>query len=321
MKHIFLFVAAVFIIVSVTLTACKKSANNNTPATTGNLCHLMAGLRNSPQSLSVTAGRDTVIYCARGTKLHFYTYSFVDVGGHPITSGTVNLSVTEIYKTGDFITNCTSTAAFDSLLNSGGEVFIAATMNGQPVYANKYGIGFTQSAPSSIPMQLFYGLIKGSDSTITWSKDYVPNPGTSCAQATFDVSGFSFLRYQFDSCAGFNWVNCDHFAGITSSKTNVKVVLPDASFNATNTQAFIALPGYRVTLGVGVYTSATSTYSLNTGSWLPLGASYEVIVIANKNGGFYYYESTGIITDGVTINAAMSAKTESEILTMLQTLN
>jgi hypothetical protein len=170
-------------------------------------------------------------------------------------------------------------------------------------------------------MQLFYGLIKGSDSTITWSKDYVPNAGTSCAQATFDVSGFSFLRYQFDSCAGFDWVNCDHFAGYTTNKSNVKVILPDGTFNASNTQVYIALPGYKVTLGIGVYSSLTKTYSLNSGSYLPVGAGFELVVIANKNGSFYYYSSTGTISDGISITATMTPKTENEILNALHTLN
>ena len=79
------------------------AANHTTNVTnvTPSLNQLFAGLRYTPQNLSVTAGRDTIVYGNNGTMLHFYTNSFKNGSGNIITSGTVYLQLTEMYKAGD----------------------------------------------------------------------------------------------------------------------------------------------------------------------------------------------------------------------------
>ena len=104
---------AVCLTAAIIVVACKKSSNNTTGPTLS-LNQLFAGLRTSPQNLSVTAGRDTMVFGANGTMLHFYTNSFKDASGNIVTSGTVNLQLIEMYKPGDMIANRATTTANDT---------------------------------------------------------------------------------------------------------------------------------------------------------------------------------------------------------------
>ncbi len=312
MKRVSRFSICACMALLVSVTACKKKAGTsaNTGSDAAALSHLFGELRRMPYAFSVVAGRDVIVYCERGTKFHFYTNSFKDAGGHAISSGTIELVVTEVYKTSDFITWYAPTTTADGVLVSGGEIHIAATMNGQPVYANKYSIGFVQAEASNQPMQLFYGLV-GGDSVVTWSQNYVPNSGTAVASTSSDGSGSNFYRYQFDSCAHFDWVGCAHSVVSTSSKTGLEVVLPDASFNASNARVFISIPGSGIVVNASV--SSDNIFNLPSSAALPVGSAYEAIVLAVKNGVSYYSESSGTITGGLVLHPAVSAKSKDDI--------
>jgi len=92
------FVVICFVIL-ISVLSCKKN-KNSTFSTTKN--QLFAGLRYTPQTLTVTAGRDTIVFGTSGTMLHFYATSFYGSGGI-ISSGTVNVQLVEMYKPGEEI--------------------------------------------------------------------------------------------------------------------------------------------------------------------------------------------------------------------------
>ncbi len=346
MKKIIFPLLLLAIITSLIIASCSKTYNpqGTVISATSSLNQLFSRLRSTPQSLSVTAGRDTIVYGTKGTMLHFYTNSFKDVNGSIITSGTISLQLIEMYKAGDMICNRATTMANGQILQSGGQITLNATMNGQTVYANAYGIGFKHSNSSSAPMSLFYGGTGNADSVTVWSQADTSKNGTIADGTLTDSIGSgsgptSF--FYFDTCTSFTWANCDWFYTNDSPTTTVSVILPDTSFNENNTQLYLVLPNINrwggtadtftavlsnvePYLGNGAYTPSTKTMKLvsegNT-SIVPAGLNYDLVVIANKNGTYYYYEQHGVIPhNGLVATAALATDTQADIVSRLSGL-
>ena len=332
-------------LVALTLTAsCTKSYNrgvavNATTANESQLNALFAALRPAPQTLVVTAGFLQTVYGANGTKLTFYPNSFKDAKGNIITSGIVTIQLTEIYSVGDMIMNRATTVSGGQLLSSGGEVLITAAMNGEKVYANKYGLGFKQSVPSRQTMYLFYGSTNTPDSSVVWYAPVTPQTGTASSGTNSSsdtntvvvittggldtVTTFSAVSqyYQFDSCTNFNWINCDYFYTSGAQLTDVSIVMPDTSFNQSNSEVFIVFPTINAAARISGYTAATHTFSLPQGYYVPLGLPVDIAVATNKNGTYYYYQQTGITTtENMVVFPNMAQLNLTDIATDLQRL-
>ena len=342
MKKILLTVASLYFMVFAAMLSCTKSYNDTNSVTNVNssLNQAFAGLRSSPQIITVTAGTDVVVNAAKGTQLHFYPNSFKDANGNTITSGTVTLQVVEMYKPGDMIANRASTMANGQILQSSGQININATMNGQQVYTNGYGIGFKHSTSSTTPMALFYGGTANTDSTVTWAQSDTTHQGSTAGGSTSGSGGsVSPFMYYFDTCASFTFINCDCFYGNDSPKTSVSVILPNSTFTASNTCVYLVLPNisrfyspndtFNAVIAsseshVG-YTAATNTMQLTFGASganiVPAGLNYELVVIANVNGQYYYYQQTGTIPhNGVVATANIATTTQNDVLNKLSAL-
>jgi hypothetical protein len=317
-KHNILFVFASFLLF---IFSCKKSdtSSTNNPS---QLSQLYSELRYTPQNLSVTAGTYQAVQGANGTVLNFYPNSFKDANNNIINSGTVNIQLIEMYKPGDMISNRISTTANGQLLQSGGQIFISATMNGQELFANKYGIAFKQSVASSNQMELYYGNSANSDSVVTWALSDTSKNGTICPKTIIDTILGHAIYYPFDSCRSFHWVNCDHFYSTTSPRTDVSVILPNNTYEFYNTDVFIILPDINSAVLYSTYNSTTNTFGfLEAGILgLPIGLNYELAIVSNKNGSYYYFTQSGVITNGMKINATMTSDTKNNILSKLATL-
>ena len=324
--------------------SCKKGGYNSQVITTANsdetkLNALFSGLRSTPQNMAVTAGFTQTVYAGNGTKLTFYPNSFKDANGNVIRKGIINIQLTEIYTIGDMIANRAATAAVDGrLLTSGGEVLITATMNGEEVFANKYGIGF-RATPSQQPMILLYGSANTPDSVVSWSIPATPQPGafaagtvnssdtgivvvfTSSGPDTVTTHTVITTYYQFDSCASFGWINCDYFYGTSAQLTDVRVMVPDTSFNQSNTEVFIVFPTINAAAHMSQYDAATHTFDLPYGYYLPVGIPVDIVVATNKHGVYYYYSDTGVsTTDNMFIYAELSAASRDYIKTQQSNL-
>src|SRR5690606_33285999 len=104
--------------------ACNK---NDTEPGPSELNELFESLRSPAQSFTVTAGTEQTITGAQGTKIIFYPNSFKDAAGNTLSSGSVNISLTEVYTPGQMIAHRTTTTTNDDrLLTSGGQVLITA---------------------------------------------------------------------------------------------------------------------------------------------------------------------------------------------------
>ena len=330
MSNTFKASVALCVIILIVVAACKKTNNSaSTVVTTTPLNQLFAGLRSIPQNLSVTAGRDTIVFGASGTMLHFYANSFKDAGGNIITGGTVNLQLVEMYKPGDFISNRATTMAGGQLLRSAGQINLSATKNGQTVYANKYGVGFKQASQSSQPMALYYGNANNGDSVINWVvADTFRKENIVQAADTNDIYsrpyGRPWVGYVFDSASSLLYTNCDALYYNGSPLTSVNVVLPDNTFTPANTQVYLVLPDINCAmstvepvLGEANFNAGTRTITITSEgatNIVPTGMNYKLVVIANKSGTYYYYQTSGTVTSGLTKNSVMQSETQSYIL-------
>ncbi len=204
-------------------------------------------------------------------------------------------------------------------------------MNGKQVFANKYGVEFVQATYSPAPMNLFYGNNDNTYGVTTWANGGDPAYAGTIAYGTVAV-GFE-QHYVFDSCTHFGWTNCDQFYNADSPLTSVAVVMPDSTFNPSNTQVYLVLPSLKSVMsnadprGAGIggtdYVLKTNTINLISESQkdiVPIGLGYKFIVLTNKSGRFYYYETSGNITRELKLKATMAPKTKEEVKTLLAAL-
>ncbi len=316
--------------VSLIIAAACKKHNNNVSTISPPINQLFSDLRSTPQNFTVTAGKNQTIIGTDSTVVNFYPNSFKDKNGNIITSGTVSIQLLEMYKPGDMIANRTSATANGQLIQSGGQIKILATMNGQEVFANKYGLAFKQPGFLSKRMELYYGGVTGSDSVTTWSitdttkngtKSYcvIKNDTTNNGKDTSrHYDNWPNIYYLFDSCTTFNWINCDHFFGDSTINSSITINFPDNSYTIYNTQIFIVFPKINSSQTFyGTYNSANTSIT-NSSVRLPKGQNIEIAVIANKNGTFYYFAQTGIATaNTISITAAMATETRGDIIARL----
>lgn len=288
------------------VSSCGKKydpgPNPSTVYDKSKLNELFKEFRSTPEVQCVTAGIQQTISFAKGTRLTFYPNSFKDASGAIITSGTVCLEVTEMYKPGDMIANRATTVTNDGkLLQSGGQVYIKATKDEQEVFANRYGIAYPQPAASSLNMSLFYGNTANTDSVITWvdGSQATVSGGTASGTSADTV----LIRYQFDSVTNFSYINCDQFSSY-SNITNVFIRVPDNSFNNGNSQIFLIFPSINSVTFLGEYSSDNNVFSLRQPYYkVPVGMKINIVVMNNKDGNYFYYEQTGItVTENMTLN-------------------
>jgi hypothetical protein len=331
MKHTHVAILTVIFIAIIVGISCKKNGNYNNTGTSVPLNQLFSDLKTSPQNFSVIAGKSQTIIGSDSTAINFYPNSFKDKNGNIITSGTVDIQLIEMYGPGSMIANHTSATAVGSLIQSAGQINIVASMNGQEVYANKYGIALKQKSYSSKQMELYYGANSGPDSMTTWSVAYTTKNGTKAyitrrdsvqtKDTTIHYNLWANTYYLFDSCTTFKWVNGDHFYGDSAIIATVIINLSDNTFTDANTEVFIVYPAINSTQTFhGTYNSANKTF-INTHQNLPKGQNMDIVVIANKAGSYYYYQQTGIpVSANITVNAAMVNDTRGDVVARLHGL-
>ena len=296
---------------------------------------LFSALRPAPATLTVTAGIYQVVRAPQGTKLTFYPNSFTDKSGKVISSGTIQIAITEMYRPGAMIANRATTTGNGNILKSGGQVYITATKNGADVSVNKYGLGFIATQPGHQTMALFYGNTSNADSLATWpiaKSDFgMITSGTiidtmllyivDTSGSVIDTTAIYRNYNQFDSTTSLSWVNCDFYLDSGGTLCNVAVIPSDTSFNASNTEIFIVLPGYDAVAAVNNYDATTHTFTMNNAYKLYAGIVADVIAIGSKGGNLYYYEQKNVsLTPTMTFTPVMMPRSVSYIRDALSVL-
>ena len=319
-----LLLAAAF---AVFIAACTKTPDTiSDPVDVGSsdktkLNQLFAAFRYTPQQFTINAGTLQVVRGQKGTKLTFYANTFKDAAGNPITSGTIDVRLTEMYTPGDMIANRATTMGKNEPLVSGGQVLITATRNGQPVTVNKYGIAYANANENEV-MNLFPGNTNNPDSVATWG-DPIVSVGTFCVTGTVDSSSpTASLTYKFDSCTTLNWVNCDRFASDSGTKTKVYAKVNNTLFNSSNTQTYLIFPTINSVTIMGDYTAVSKRFGLYSTYTLPVGLPVNVVVMSAKDNKYYYFEKKGLtVSANMEIDASgLTEQTEQYIKDKLNQL-
>jgi hypothetical protein len=296
------------------LASCTKPNNKRTPDTSFNpgintsppptyqagvkipAYTLFAELRSTPQVYCITAGIPQTVTGTKGTILRFYPNSFKYANGNIVTDGTVCIELVEMLTPGAMIANMATTKTTDNqLLQSGGQVFIKATKNGEQVYANKYGISMPQPAASSLSMDLYYGNRKNVDSMLLWQPLDPATSGGTGTIASGTVEDSSAIIYIFDSSTEFDYVNLDRFYFMSLPKTKLKFNLPDTSLNYNNTCIFIILPEINAVIPLDEKTKVNGKTVFSTSYEISVGHTINYVAISKKAEGYYYYEKNNYV--------------------------
>ncbi len=315
--------------VSLFTASCHREPNVVSTPTNATLSKTDAmqalnSLRSTPQNFTVTAGVYKRIKGAEGTLLTFYPNSFKDKNGNLITSGNVNIELVEMYKPGDMIANRTATVTENGVLTSGGEIDIRATMGGQEVFANKYGVGFKSAAPASKPMELYYGEANNADSITTWATRKMGQ--SDSASGTGYVTDSSLALWEaayflFDSCTSFEPINCDHPYNASSAYVTINVVFPDNTFKTAYSQLSLAFPSLNVATIMGSFEFNTNAHTMKFQGWVPTGGDCKFVLLIPKSiSTFHYFEKTVTMSDGLTVNATMTQLSMDEVKAKLKAL-
>jgi len=327
-----------FISASLLLASCTKPNNTRTadaPINTGintspppsyqggkkvSAYSLFAELRSTPQVYCITAGIPQTVTGTKGTKLMFYPNSFKYANGNIVTNGIVCIELVEMLTPGAMIANMATTQTTDyNMLQSGGQVNIKATKNGETLYANKYGISMPQPAASSLSMDLYYGNRNNADSVLLWRPLDPATSGGPGTTATGTEEDTTSIIYIFDSSTEFNDVNLDRFISFSLPKTKLKFTLPDTSFSILNTCIFIILPEINglVHLEQKNRIAGVSYFSSNTE--ISVGQTINYVAINKKaNGKYYYYEKTNYtIPENMNVDVTLTEQSLEYITTRL----
>ncbi len=247
-----------------------------------------------------------------GLQCGFPPLSFVSTSGQTIT-GTVHIETMLIKKKGDMIRMNTPTTSYNRLLVSGGEVFIRANKNGNPVLLAP-GIQIFLRFPD-VPLNPLMKYFIGDESNAE-RFNWLPESNTS--SNTVSV-GSQFYEI---SSNHLHWINCDYFYDTTSiARVTVKADLANYFTNA-NTIVYTVFKDFRSV--VGMY-GDVNTRKFSTGK-LPVGKAITVVVIS-KQGNDYFLGTESTITVAPTSGPAEQSvlvkpvkKSLAEIITFLNSL-
>jgi hypothetical protein len=306
--------------------SCNKSdydGGNNT-ILANNSAELLKDFRTEPTKFTVVVGVTGEVQGPQGTFLRFYPTSFRDKNGNTITSGMVNIELTEMYAAGDMLKYHTSTNTGSALLTSGGQVFIKATKDGEEVSARKYGIGFNAAlTPTGGPRSISHGHSYAPDGVITWYDGSGETGKTTTgagpvASASITLTSGSF--FMFDSCSEFNWVSCNKTHGSAFQKVTVNVKLTNESF-AGNVWS-VCYAGLNTERVATVLYQKSFDRNTQTGvyeGWVPTGIAQKfMLVIPRDKDTWYYFKTEQIISDGLTLNATLTKATKDEMNTAIK---
>jgi len=243
------------------------------------------------------------------------------VNGVPVT-GEVMLEYVEIFNSGSMVVTGMPTMGMMpdgdlAMLVSGGEFYVNATHNGQPV---DLACGFQLQIPGSLTggtdgdMTLWNGLV-AEDGNVVWEEE--DNDGPNQENGVF-VEGGTYYAF----VGNFGWTNVDRFYSDPRPKTTIKVDVPDG-FTNQNSAVYISYNEEGNALGtLDVYDPATGYFSEHYGQ-IPIGLECHVIFVSENNGEWIYAIKAVTITENGVItftDADLDSVTEAELIALINAL-
>jgi len=236
------------------------------------------------QTFTINAGTFQKVVGAKRTIIYFNPNSLLDGNGNPVT-GSVQVTLKEIYTKGDMILSNATTTSNGVLLQSGGEIFLSASKNGQQLNINPaqpLTLLFPQDSSQS-DMQLFTGAFEennnvAADSTLNW------DPTGDTATVVIDTTGGFYATYFSFPLDNFGWSNCDRFWNL-SGGTDPQVKLP-TDFDQSNTVVYMVFDAERAAAQADMFSNGI--FRFHAGEHTPIGLQVTIIAIAKKDDQYYY---------------------------------
>ena len=140
-------------------------------------------VRKEAEEFQIDPSRDTVLYCAEGTRLEVAAQTFASPRNGLAVSSLVTLKVTEYYRYADMLLAGLSTFSKRGLLESGGMLYVEALAKGESLEiaeGKEVQFGFPkQGQPED--MKLFIG-DWDRDEQVTWTLASEHTPGASSSR-------------------------------------------------------------------------------------------------------------------------------------------
>lgn len=286
-------------------------ANNNTVPSAQNFTQLKTlAYNNLKQEFTGNASNPSVTFTsAQGVKVTLYS-SCLKKNGQAVT-GNIDIEFVEVFNRGNMLTANKPTmgvpvAGQQSLLISGGEIYINVTQNGQAITTE---CGYELSIPVNLTggtdnaMTTFTGTV-ASDGSVLWSPaDMEIWIGNDEQNPAGNVFYNAFVN-------SFGWFNCDKFANFSGPMTDIEVIVP-SGYNTGNSNIFVAVQGEPNALG-----TLSGQY--------PVGLAIHLIfVTADTAGNWRYAVKTMTLTaDASTIFTAsdLNTVTEAQLISLINDL-
>lgn len=161
-------------VLPLTFAGCQEDEislnENQTTEFKSDFTDLKDSLSSTIEIIILNTSVDTLITCAKGTKLYFEKNSFTYPNGK-LASGSINLQIKECYSLADFISEDLTTTSNGEILESGGMIHIQVTDENDSILILKegaeYGLFFPKESKSE-DMYTFYG-DRNEDSVLDWT--------------------------------------------------------------------------------------------------------------------------------------------------------
>jgi hypothetical protein len=303
MKRIILLVQALVLCMMVACNNDDNNSNNNnssaiTPPTAQEFAALQSeALESLVQDFVFDAGSMANLTSENGVIITIYGGCLTQ-NGNPVT-GNVNLEYVEIFNRGNMVATNKPTMGImpngdKALLVSGGEFYISATKNGQPVQLN---CGIMLQVPASLTggtdngMTFWQGTID-EDGDLVWeeAEEAGQENGVGVEEATYYVFGVEF-----------GWTNIDRWYSDPRPKTTILVDVPEG-YDNQNSAVYVSYDDEGVALAqLDTYNPVTGLFSEHYGQ-IPIGLECHIIFVSEDDGMFTYaikavtIQANGIIT-------------------------
>ena len=310
------------------LLGCDKSVAPLKPKPDGAALQALTStnIQTQTQRFALNAATGGSIKGSKGSILQFPANGFLTTAGVAV-SGNVDVEFIEIYSRSSMLLAQKPSVGKRSngnkeMLVSGGEFYVNATKDGNPLKPNG---GYTIVAPtantggSTTGMNLFNGVEDCVDNVCNqvWQEQDATR-GIEVGQFQ-NVGGAYSAYYAFQN--KFGWTNIDRWYSDPRPKSTIFVEVPEG-YNNSNCAVFIAYTGVPPALGrFDKFDDKTRRFTEHYGL-IPIGLDVHIILVSIVEDKIYYAIKSVTVTENqvVVINEVKTI-TEEELIKLINGLS
>ncbi len=300
------------------VTACHEDIDIFEPAalSSGDIARFFGSVQSTPQQYSWEVSEAQTLALPGKGQAIIPAHAFEQADGSPV-SGRVQASVLSISDKGGLIRQNLGTAAGMQLLELAGMAFIEVRQDGRPLrLAAGKNIRIQLASAAYDPQLRLFTAAPSESGALDWVESQAGENAILPAEVFDPESGRWLSGFEIQATT-LGWLQCARYVSHMSGKVPACVKLP-LGFSARNTAVFLALQNVN---SVVAFTDFDEALPRVCRQGLPAGSKAELIVIAEGDGGEYYFARQPIIvTEHLTINIAPQKALLADILYALDNL-